>query len=159
MKCVGLAAVEDCRKPPVPQGPQQPEEPPELQGLILKQATNFFAEWQLRAFLISHGKVYYWPDLATKAAGYRPKAEYSLLNATVALIKSSDSRFQLTLKASKALERAPYLLMANISAVATPEEAQSRHTRDVWVRALVQHATYAKKDLAYRRALALQGAK
>lgn len=132
-----------------------PDEPPVLCGLLLKQATNFFAEWQLRYFEIVKGKIRYWPDLASQIAGYRPKYEYSLLNATVALIKSSDSRFQLTLKGSKAMERAPYLLMANIAAVATQEEAKYRHTRDEWVLALVQHTVYAKKDLAFRRAAAV----
>jgi len=135
--------------------PQPPEEPPPLSGLMLKQATNFFAEWQLRSFEVSKGRIRYWPDHASRNAGYRPKYEYSLLNATVALIKSSDSRFQLTLKGSKAMERAPYMLMANIAAVATPEEAKFRHSREDWVLALVQHTVYAKKDLAFRRAAAL----
>merc|ERR1712216_125363 len=76
-----------------------------LEGLLLKQATNFFAEWQLRAFQVCKGRIRYWADWDCKTAGYRPKYEYSLLNAQVDLIRTSDSRFQLTLKGSKAVDR------------------------------------------------------
>merc|ERR1712194_881745 len=130
-----------------------PAVPEVFQGTIMKQATNFWGEWQCRAFQLNQGRLRYWQE-GSDIAKYKPRHEYSLLGAKIKLEKFSQSRFELQLRLAGTRTVTPYVFMAAVFSSVIHDKEHQKH-RDDWEAAITAHKAYAAEEVAYQRACAM----
>merc|ERR1719215_798153 len=105
-----------------------PKCPPAFKGIIMKQATNFFAEWQLRTFECRGGRLRYWQEW-TDCGVYEPRSEFNLLGAKIAIDEHSPARFNLSLNLESCTRKDDYCFMSNTNGWANTDETQFQRTR------------------------------